>query len=72
MEKFQNEHKNYLFYWTNGTSKHLTKGAREKKGKSLVFGQTPLGPVFWLKLASLMAKTKFTLGPISKTNKFPL
>ena len=27
---------------------------------------------FWLKIASLMAETNFTLGPTSKTNKFPL
>ena len=28
--------------------------------------------MFLLKIASLMAKTNFTLGPTSKTNKFPL
>jgi len=31
-----------------------------------------LTPMFFLKIASLMAKTNVTLGPTSKTNKFPL
>ena len=31
-----------------------------------------LPPFFLLKIASLMAETNFTLGPTSKTNKFPV
>ena len=29
-------------------------------------------PIFLLENASFMAETDFTIGPISKTNKFPL
>ena len=29
-------------------------------------------PIFFLKIASIMAETNFTLGPTSKINKFPL
>ena len=40
---------------------------------SLAFFQKKnLPPFFLLKIASLMAETNFTLGPTSKTNKFPL
>ena len=61
----------------------LGKGSK-KRGESMIFYHTPLGPhpvwsfsrkkvfVFVLKNASFMAETNFTLGPISKTNKFPL
>ena len=64
---------------------HKGRVHKWKSGKSLVFCQTPLGPpplvwhlfkkiypYFFLKIASLMAETNFTLGPTSKTNKFPL
>ena len=36
------------------------------------FKKKNLPPFFLLKIASLMAETNFTLGPTSKTNKFPL
>ena len=36
------------------------------------FPRKNLPPFFLLKIASLMAETNFTLGPTSKTNKFPL
>ena len=35
------------------------------------FPRKKLTPIFFLKNASLMAETNFTLGPISKTIKFP-
>ena len=65
----------------------IREGCEKKTGKSLVFCQTPLGPpppvwhfseqknyphFFFLKIASLIAETNFTLGPTSKTNKFHL
>ena len=72
---------------TTGNQGNLGKGRGPKKnlGKSMVFYQTPLGPpphglfpekkidphFLLLKNASLMAETNFTLGPISKTIKFP-
>ena len=39
----------------------------------LAFFQKKIYPhFFFLKIASLMTETNFTLGPTSKTNKFPL
>jgi hypothetical protein len=39
----------------------------------MVFFPENIDPIFFvLKIASLMAETNITLGPISKTNKFPL
>ena len=37
-----------------------------------LFPRKKIEPFFLLKIASLMAETNFTLGPTSKTNKFPL
>ena len=70
-----------------GVGGAIREGCQKKSGKSVVFCQTPLGPpppclaffqkknlppFFLLKIASLMAETNFTLGPTSKTNKFPV
>ena len=35
-----------------------------------LFSGKKLTPIFFLKIASIMAETNFTLGPTSKTNKF--
>ena len=37
-----------------------------------IFSEKKFTPIFFLKIASIMAETNFTLGPTSKTNKFPV
>ena len=65
---------------------YLLREGFKKRGESVVFYQTSLGPprppgffglfpethIFLLENASVIAETNFTFGPMFKTNLFPL
>ena len=59
-----------LYNLTNLQPYYLRERVR-RKNRNRFYGDKNLPP-FLLKIVSLMAETNFTLGPISKTNTFPL